>query len=58
MNRKKKINQILTKKSKKVKARLSGNPRKPLYVSKADRAKLELEQQDQAATEVTASVSA
>ena len=54
MNRKKKINQILTKKSKKVKARLSGNPRKPLYVSKADRAKLELEQQEQAATEVTA----
>ncbi|MBB1488144.1 DUF2986 domain-containing protein [Oceanospirillum sediminis] len=41
MNRKKKINQILTKKSKKANARKSGNPSKPRYISKAERARLE-----------------
>jgi hypothetical protein len=40
MNRKKKITEILKKRLKKAKAKLSPN-KKPKYISKADRAKLE-----------------
>ena len=46
MNRKKKINQILTKKAKKAKnKRVSENAgrSKPRYISKAERAKMEAE---------------
>jgi len=42
MNRKKKINSILKKKVKKMNAKLHSN-NKPKYISKAERAKLELE---------------
>ena len=42
MNRKKKINQIYQKRAKKINAKLSTQT-KPKYISKADRAKLELE---------------
>lgn len=42
MNRKKKINQILKKKQKKMNSKLHTS-NKPKYVSKADRAKMELE---------------
>ena len=41
MNRKRKINAILKKKQKKINAKLHHN-NKPAYVSKAERAKLEL----------------
>ncbi len=43
MNRKKKINSILKKKVKKMNAK-SHTSNKPKYVSKAERAKLELEE--------------
>ncbi|MDN3680672.1 DUF2986 domain-containing protein [Vibrio tapetis subsp. quintayensis] len=43
MNRKKKINQILKKKQKKMNSKLHTS-NKPKYVSKADRAKMELEE--------------
>ncbi|MGF1742067.1 DUF2986 domain-containing protein [Vibrio profundum] len=43
MNRKKKINQILKKRQKQSNSKIH-NSNKPRYVSKADRAKLELEQ--------------
>ena len=46
MNRKKKINQILVRKAKKAKVKTALNntgASKPRYISKADRAKLELE---------------
>lgn len=49
MNRKRKINDILKKKIKKMNAKMHHNS-KPKYVSKAERAKLELEQQNQSAT--------
>ncbi len=42
MNRKKKINQILKKKQKKMNSKLQTS-NKPKYISKADRAKMELE---------------
>lgn len=42
MNRKKKINQILKKKQKKMNSKLHTS-NKPKYISKADRAKMELE---------------
>ncbi|MCL9783980.1 DUF2986 domain-containing protein [Vibrio sp. S4M6] len=45
MNRKKKINQILKKKLKKKNAKLHKS-NKPAYISKADRAKMELEQSE------------
>jgi hypothetical protein len=45
MNRKKKIKQILTKKMKKANAKLAPKDGKPAYVSKADRAAAEAEQQ-------------
>jgi hypothetical protein len=44
MNRKKKINQILKKKQKKANAKLHRS-NKPRYISKAERAKLEDEEQ-------------
>ena len=45
MNRRKKIKTILTKKAKKANARL--NPKnKPRYISKAERAKLEAEENE------------
>lgn len=39
MNRKKKIKQILTKKSKQAKSKLAPKSNKPRYISKAERAK-------------------
>ncbi|WED20851.1 DUF2986 domain-containing protein [Vibrio sp. JC009] len=45
MNRKKRINQILKSKQKKKNAKLHKS-NKPKYISKAERAKLEAEQQD------------
>ena len=45
MNRKKKMNTILKKRLKKANAKLHTN-NKPKYISKADRAKMDLEQQD------------
>lgn len=47
MNRKKRINQILKAKQKKQNAKLH-NSNKPRYISKAERAKLEAEQAEQA----------
>jgi len=44
MNRKKKINSILKKKVKKMNAKLHSS-NKPKYISKAERAKLELEEE-------------
>tara|TARA_B110000467_G_C18103735_1_gene358590 strand:+ start:303 stop:458 length:156 start_codon:yes stop_codon:yes gene_type:complete len=44
MNRKKKINSILKKKIKKMNAKLH-TPNKPSYVSKAERAKIALEEE-------------
>lgn len=44
MNRKKKINQILKKKQKKANAKLHRS-NKPRYISKAERAKMEAEEQ-------------
>lgn len=46
MNRKKKINQILKNKQKKKNSKLHKS-NKPKYISKADRAKLEAEEQIQ-----------
>ena len=48
MNRKKKINQILIKKQKKANSKLHTS-NKPRYISKAERAKMEAEEQAQAA---------
>ncbi|WP_373945130.1 DUF2986 domain-containing protein [Vibrio chagasii] len=48
MNRKKKINQILKKKQKKANSKLHTS-NKPRYISKAERAKMEAEEQAQAA---------
>lgn len=45
MNRKKKVNQILKKRMKKANAKLHTS-NKPRYISKAERAKMELEAQD------------
>ncbi|SON53270.1 DUF2986 domain-containing protein [Vibrio tapetis] len=50
MNRKKKINQILKKKQKKMNSKLHTS-NKPKYVSKADRAKMELEEAASASVE-------
>ncbi|EOX4831872.1 DUF2986 domain-containing protein [Vibrio alginolyticus] len=47
MNRKKKINQILKAKQKKHNAKLNKS-NKPRYISKAERAKMEAEEQNQA----------
>ncbi|WP_108651156.1 DUF2986 domain-containing protein [Dongshaea marina] len=46
MNRKKKINQILKKKAKKANAKLHASP-KPKYLSKAERAEIELKSQQE-----------
>ena len=46
MNRKKKINQILKSKQKKQNAKLHKS-NKPRYISKAERAKMEAEEQNQ-----------
>ncbi|CAE6940217.1 DUF2986 domain-containing protein [Vibrio sp. B1FLJ16] len=46
MNRKKKINQILKAKQKKQNAKLHKS-NKPRYISKAERAKMEAEEQEQ-----------
>ncbi|WP_435249490.1 DUF2986 domain-containing protein [Vibrio sp. nBUS_14] len=48
MNRKKKINQILKKRQKQANSKLHGS-NKPRYISKADRAKMEAEEQAKAA---------
>ena len=48
MNRKKKINQILKKKQKKANSKLHTS-NKPRYISKAERAKMEAEEQARAA---------
>ena len=45
MNRKKRINQILKAKQKKANAKLH-NSNKPRYISKAERAKMEAEEQE------------
>lgn len=45
MNRKKKVNQILKKRMKKANAKLHKS-NKPRYISKAERAKMELEAQN------------
>ncbi|WP_439146454.1 DUF2986 domain-containing protein [Vibrio sp.] len=50
MNRKKKINQILKKRQKQANSKLHGS-NKPRYISKADRAKMEAEEQAKAAQE-------
>ncbi|MFA0324663.1 DUF2986 domain-containing protein [Vibrio splendidus] len=50
MNRKKKINQILKKRQKQATSKLHGS-NKPRYISKADRAKIEAEEQAKAAQE-------
>ncbi|PME16857.1 hypothetical protein BCV44_13730 [Vibrio cyclitrophicus] len=52
MNRKKKINQILKKKQKQANSKLHGS-NKPRYISKADRAKMEAEEQAKGAVEAT-----
>lgn len=44
MNRRKKINQILKQKAKKANDKKSGNPSKPRYISKAERAKMAQEE--------------
>ncbi|RTR27660.1 DUF2986 domain-containing protein [Shewanella atlantica] len=45
MNRKKKINQTLKSKAKKANAKLHGRNNKPKYISKAERARLALEEE-------------
>ncbi|MEZ9720856.1 DUF2986 domain-containing protein [Vibrio splendidus] len=50
MNRKKKINQILKKRQKQATSKLHGS-NKPRYISKADRAKMEAEEQAKVAQE-------
>ncbi|MEZ8378457.1 DUF2986 domain-containing protein [Vibrio splendidus] len=50
MNRKKKINQILKKRQKQATSKLHGS-NKPRYISKADRAKMEAEEQAKAVQE-------
>ncbi len=50
MNRKKKINQILKKRQKQATSKLHGS-NKPRYISKADRAKMDAEEQAKAAQE-------
>ncbi|MEZ9070166.1 DUF2986 domain-containing protein [Vibrio splendidus] len=50
MNRKKKINQILKKRQKQATSKLHGS-NKPRYISKADRAKMEAEEQAKIAQE-------
>ena len=57
MNRKKKINQILKKKQKKANSKLHTS-NKPRYISKAERAKMEAEEQAQAEGAVEATVEA
>ena len=52
MNRKKKINQILKKRQKQANSKLHGS-NKPRYISKADRAKMEAEEQAKGAVEAT-----
>ncbi|WP_102363262.1 DUF2986 domain-containing protein [Vibrio cyclitrophicus] len=52
MNRKKKINQILKKKQKQANSKLHSS-NKPRYISKADRAKMEAEEQAKGAVEAT-----
>lgn len=52
MNRKKKINQILKKRQKQATSKLHGS-NKPRYISKADRAKMEAEEQAKGAVEAT-----
>ncbi|MGF1791115.1 DUF2986 domain-containing protein [Photobacterium profundum] len=53
MNRKKKVNQILKKRLKQANAKLQTS-NKPRYISKADRAKMELEAAQQASDGVAA----
>lgn len=48
MNRKKRINQILKAKQKKINSKLHKS-NKPRYISKAERAKMDAEEQNQAA---------
>ncbi|WP_114767008.1 DUF2986 domain-containing protein [Vibrio rhodolitus] len=55
MNRKKRINQILKAKQKKANAKLH-NSNKPRYISKAERAKMEAEQQENTSAEVQADI--
>ncbi|MGF1764342.1 DUF2986 domain-containing protein [Aliivibrio kagoshimensis] len=52
MNRKKKMNTILKKRLKKANAKLHTS-NKPKYISKADRAKMDLEQQTQTPNETS-----
>ncbi|MDA0150586.1 DUF2986 domain-containing protein [Vibrio sp. LaRot3] len=52
MNRKKKINQILKAKQKKANSKLHKN-NKPRYISKAERAKMEAEENQQQTVEVS-----
>ncbi|PMM39993.1 DUF2986 domain-containing protein [Vibrio splendidus] len=52
MNRKKKINQILKKRQKQATSKLHGS-NKPRYISKADRAKMEAEEQAEGTVEST-----
>ncbi len=56
MNRKKRINQILKAKQKKANAKLH-NSNKPRYISKAERAKMEAEEQHEAPNEAQEAVS-
>ena len=51
MNRKKKIKQILTKKTKKANAKRAPQSSKPRYISKAERAKLAEAQDPEVTTE-------
>jgi len=55
MNRKKKINQILKAKQKKMNSKLHKS-NKPRYISKAERAKMEEEEQSQHQVEATEAV--
>ncbi|EIF2693635.1 DUF2986 domain-containing protein [Vibrio parahaemolyticus] len=57
MNRKKKINQILKAKQKKHNAKLHKS-NKPRYISKAERAKMEAEEQQQSYENVVETVTA
>ncbi|MEZ8686879.1 DUF2986 domain-containing protein [Vibrio splendidus] len=52
MNRKKKINQILKKRQKQATSKLHGS-NKPRYISKADRAKMEAEEQAEGTVEAS-----
>lgn len=56
MNRRKKINDILKKRKKQAKAKISGNV-KSGYVSKAERARLEALEQEKVDTDESASTS-